>query len=305
MTERELRERLNSLAGNGIPAETHRAFLSAVSPGKEKIRMKKKISAGLVFALILVLLAVAAVGAGIYNLDWWYNNRNGDVSENPEAYRAVMAHLTEDPEQQQSGDGPVNVAIRDVSWAPEASTLIISFSAAVKEPEKYELYSLWALNEDGEDREEQWLWRGEPDLEVNRHGPVKEMMDDSSKTALFIELVNYDFMALKPFVRSSSMDEYRTPEGEVVYVAEFGLEWLNEEYDRGLRDYAEEHPEMKEYNEQKIETAKRLRTEIGETGVPCVLHYRTVVYREGMDGRELYEGGDAGQVSFVIRTGNE
>lgn len=305
MTERELRERLNSLAGNGIPAETHRAFLSAVSPGKEKIRMKKKISAGLVFALILALLAVAAVGAGIYNLDWWYTHRNGDVSENREAYRAVMAHLVENPEQQQSGDGPVNVAIRDVSWAPEASTLIISFSAAVKEPEKYELYSLWSLNEDGADREEQWLWRGEPELEESRHGPVKEMMDDSSKTALFIELVKYDFMDLKPFIRSSSMDEYRTPEGEVVYVAEFGLEWLNEEYDRGLRDYAEEHPEMKEYNEQKIETAKRLRTEIGETGVPCVLHYRTVAFSEGMDGRELYEGGEEGQVSFVIQTGNE
>ena len=36
MTERELRERLNALAGNGIPAETHRAFLSAVSPGKKR-----------------------------------------------------------------------------------------------------------------------------------------------------------------------------------------------------------------------------------------------------------------------------
>ena len=105
--------------------------------------------------------------------------------------------------------------------------------------------------------------------------------------------------------RLQKLNEYRTPEGDVVYVAEFGLEWLTEAYDRGLRDYAEAHPEMKEYNEQKIETAKRLRTEIGKTGVPCVLHYRTVAYREGMDGRELYEGGDAGQVSFVIRTGNE
>ena len=90
---------------------------------------------------------------------------------------------------------------------PKSPSLIISFSAAVKEPEKYELYSLWSLNEDGEDREEQWLWRGEPELEESRHGPVKEMMDDSSKTALFIELVKYDFMDLKPFIRASSMDE--------------------------------------------------------------------------------------------------
>ena len=34
MTEQELRSRLENLAGE-IPAETHRAFLSAASPGKE------------------------------------------------------------------------------------------------------------------------------------------------------------------------------------------------------------------------------------------------------------------------------
>ncbi len=51
MTEQELRSRLESLTGE-IPAETHRAFLSAASPGKEAKVMKKKISAGLVFALV-------------------------------------------------------------------------------------------------------------------------------------------------------------------------------------------------------------------------------------------------------------
>ena len=98
MTEQELRSRLENLAGK-IPAETHRAFLSAASPGKEAKVMKKKISAGLVFALVLVLLAVAAIAAGIgYNLEWWYTERNGEVD--PAAVQAMMDHRVENPEQQ-------------------------------------------------------------------------------------------------------------------------------------------------------------------------------------------------------------
>ena len=58
MTEQELRTRLNNLAGE-IPAETHRAFLSAVSPGKEEVVMKKKISIGLIIAILVSLAAIA------------------------------------------------------------------------------------------------------------------------------------------------------------------------------------------------------------------------------------------------------
>lgn len=36
MTEQELRTRLNDLTGE-IPAETHRAFLSAVSPERKRL----------------------------------------------------------------------------------------------------------------------------------------------------------------------------------------------------------------------------------------------------------------------------
>ena len=58
MTEQELRTRLNDLTDE-IPAETHRAFLSAVSPGKEEIVMKKKISIGLIIAILVSLAAIA------------------------------------------------------------------------------------------------------------------------------------------------------------------------------------------------------------------------------------------------------
>ena len=58
MTEQELRIRLNDLTGE-IPAETHRAFLSAVSPGKEEVVMKKKISIGLIVVILVSLAAIA------------------------------------------------------------------------------------------------------------------------------------------------------------------------------------------------------------------------------------------------------
>ena len=58
MTEQELRTRLNNLTGE-IPAETHRAFLSAVSPGKEEVIMKKKISVGLIIVILVSLAAIA------------------------------------------------------------------------------------------------------------------------------------------------------------------------------------------------------------------------------------------------------
>ena len=58
MTEQELRTRLNDLTGE-MPSETHRAFLSAASPGKEEVVMKKKISIGLIIAILVSLAAIA------------------------------------------------------------------------------------------------------------------------------------------------------------------------------------------------------------------------------------------------------
>ena len=58
ITEHELRTRLNDLTSE-IPAETHRAFLSAVFPGKVEVVMKKKISIGLIIAILVSLAAIA------------------------------------------------------------------------------------------------------------------------------------------------------------------------------------------------------------------------------------------------------
>ena len=59
MTEQELRSRLIGLT-DAIPDETHRSFLSAASPGKDEIRMKKRISFGLIIAILVSLAALAS-----------------------------------------------------------------------------------------------------------------------------------------------------------------------------------------------------------------------------------------------------
>ena len=283
MTELELRRRLNGLAGSDIPAETHRAFLSAASPGQEKKTMKKKISAGLVFALVLILIAMAAIATGVVSeLTKWFDYKD------PELLQTMLDHRVENPEQQQSEDDFVNVSVEEVSWAPEKDTLFICFKTTVKDPDHFELHGFWDLDVDGsyfspeekipesdleEAHTEHWLWRdSRKEDEIVRHGPIREMMDDSSKRVLFVE---YDYVAT-PIPGGDSMDAFRTEDGAVLSEIEYHPGYL----------YAE--------NDKKLT----------EEGIPCTLHYRIVEYTEGMDDTELYTGGYRGEVSFILRPGN-
>ena len=314
MTEQELRSRLENLAGE-IPAETHRAFLSAASPGKEAKVMKKKISAGLVFALVLLLLAVAAIAAGIgYNLEWWYTERNGEVD--PAAVQAMMDHRVENPEQQQAEDSLVNVSIREISLVPESGILDVLIQASVKDPEHFELHSSYALDvdgsymgpggdpdpeEDGEDRGVHWMWVSDPTgEEESRIGPVLQVMDDNTKRLLLIECTGVTSPEGEHVLGYPSLDEFRTPEGEVVYVLEYSPEWISTEYDRQQEAFGKEYPNMKEYADGKIAEAQAAREKLAE-GIPCVLQYRVVEYTEGMDDEVLYTGGTTGQVEFAVR----
>ena len=277
--------------------------------------MKKKISAGLVFALVLVLLAVAAIAAGIgYNLEWWYTERNGEVD--PAAVQAMMDHRVENPEQQQAEDSLVNVSIREISLVPESGTLDVFIQASVKDPEHYELHSAYALDvdgsymgpggdpepeEDGEDRSVHWMWVSDPTgEEESRIGPVLQVMDDNTKRLLLIECTGVTSPEGAHVLGYPSLDEFRTPEGEVVYVLEYAPEWISTEYDRQQEAYGKEYPNMKEYADGKIAEAQAARKKLAE-GIPCVLQYRIVEYTEGMDDEVLYNGGTTGQVEFAVR----
>lgn len=319
MTEQELRERLNRMTGE-IPAETHRAFLSAACPGKEAKIVKKKISAGLVFALVLILVTVAAIAAGIvYDLKWWYGERTAETD--PEFMQKMLDNRVTEPEQQQTEDSLVDVTIREVSWMPEEGKLVVCIQAAAKDPERYELHSVYALDVDGaynpdvvpdlydedcEEHAEHWLWRDNRDPESDepvRHGPIPEMMDDNSKRLLLFEGKELAPLEKPELFGYASMDELRTPEGEVLYLFEYSQDWMSQDYDRKMEEYMEEYPNMKEYAENQIAKARTAREILNGEGISCMLNYRVVEYTEGMDDIVLYTGGTEGQVTFAIRTG--
>lgn len=58
MTEQQLREQLRELA-EPVPQETHRAFVLAATSGKDEPLMKRKLSAGLILAMVLIFLTTA------------------------------------------------------------------------------------------------------------------------------------------------------------------------------------------------------------------------------------------------------
>ena len=332
MTERELQERIRHMAEE-MPPETHQAFLSAACERKGEIIVKKKISRGLVIALALMAITAVAIATSItYNQEWWWQNRiAGGKEEYPEQYQAIMANLIENPEQAQSEDSLVAITIQDVSWAPEADALTISFKAVPKDPAHYELHGLWDLDPDGsyigeggsttvteagdEDRAMHWLWRHDVDLEwpesdwygnIPGYGPVMDMMDDNSKHLLLIDYAHEAELITGSPIMHGSMDEFRISTGEVIFVIECDLDWLHEEYDQKMMDQAKEYPERREYFEEQIALAKKGRSQVqsGE-GIRCAFKYSVVEYTEGMDDLALYTGGTHGTVEFVVKNGED
>ena len=180
----------------------------------------KKISTSMILVIVLLCLAITAIAAGIiYNQDWWWNNRNSmEKSDKPDLYEAVMANMVENPEQIQCEDDQVQLTIQDVSWAPEADIMTISFKATPKHPNQDELHSMWALDTDGsyigeggsvtvtddsEDRAMHWLWRTDIGLEgsggyghIPGYGPVSDMMDDR-KPAYHLICNSYNNLLLR------------------------------------------------------------------------------------------------------------
>lgn len=284
--------------------------------GKGRNMMKKKFFAGLVLALMLMTLTLTAFASGtLYDQNWYYQNRGKPWLENsPEIYGAVLNKLVKNPEQEPAVSDLVNVTVQDVSWVPEAQLMTVSFRAAPKDPEHYELHCRMDLDtdgayagrdasttvtEDGEDRAMHWLWRVDPMFEQpTRIGPPIEMMDDSSKHLLLIEdkSLNVSDGGLE---LTGSRDMFRTPEGEVIFQADVSLDWLNKEFDRNLREWAEKQ-DAKEYAEKRIAAAQKAREAVKSGKLACVLNINTVEYTEGMDDDQLYMGGENGQLHFTV-----
>ena len=153
--------------------------------GEEPVVKKLSTSAILVIALIVITTVALAAGI-IYNQEWYWNHRNSyEKANRPEVYEAIIANMVENPEQVQCEDDEVQIVIQDVSWAPEANIMTISFRVTPKKPDLDELHSMWALDTDGsyigeggsltvtddsEDRAVHWLWRSDIEMEDASRG---------------------------------------------------------------------------------------------------------------------------------------
>ena len=332
MTEMEFRKRISQMAGS-VPSETHQAFLLAVSKNQKRTDVKWKKTQVLVIALVLMTIMAVAVAASItYNQEWWWQNRIvGGKESNPERYQAIAAHLVDHPAQSQSKDELVAITIQDVAWAPEADALTISFKAAPKDPEHYELHGMWDLDSDGNYMGEggsvteteageaaraiHWLWRNDVDLDstaenryghIPGYGPVMSMMDDGSKHLLLVDFGHEVALTDASPIMSGGVDEFRISTGEVIFVIECDLTWLHEEYDQKMLDMAKRYPDQSEYYEEQIALAQKGRAQVqSHQGIRCNLAYSVVEYTEGMDDGDLYGGGKHGTVEFVIQGGED
>ena len=148
-----------------------------------------------------------------------------------------------------------------------------------------------------------WLWRS-PDTDGYtgslRYGPPMQMMDDSTKKLLLIDRKEITLFDGTLDVFGSS-DMLRTPEGDIIFIEEVDLDWLNEEFDQKMKEWSEQYPDMKDYAEERIHAAQAIRAKLKDEIIPCRLTYSAVEYTEGMDDMQLYTGGEQGFVDFVIR----
>ena len=313
MTLHEEQERVQKAVGNSLsyvkedPWLTQRVLANA--KGEEPV--VKKITTSMILVFVLLFIAIAAIAAGIiYNQDWYWNNRNSpERDNNPEVYSAVMANMTENPEQQAGDDSFVQIAVQDVSWAPEANVMTFSFKVTPKDPEHYELHSKMNLDvdgasvdesssikttEDGVDRSEHWLWRTDVDLGMSQgyghipgFGPVADMMDDNSKQLLLIDWEGTDMILdsgeeTVKLPMYGSLDTYRTSEGDVYFWAEFDLEWLRRSFEKAYPDRKDDFDKL-----------------ITKDTLSCQLTYKVVEYADGMGGK-LHTSGIPGSAEFVI-----
>ena len=134
-----------------------------------------------------------------------------------------------------------------------------------------------------------------------QYRPPFEMMDDNSKRLLLID--RYDITLFDGTINmdvSGSVDMFRTPEGDIVYVEEIDLDWLSEDFDQKMDEYASQYPDMKEYAENRVADAQAIREKLKDGIIPVRLTYSVVEYTEGMDDMELYTGGEHGYVDFII-----
>lgn len=246
----------------------------------EEPPMKKKLSAGAVLVIALLIVTMTAAVAEIiirYNQNWYFDNRFTLFKElEPDAYQGIMENLTDQVKQQQTKNSLVDVQVQDAAYAAQQNLLTFTVRVTPKDPQAYELYSMMALDTDGfeDDRQEHWLFISSPDFSApSTFGPPYEVMNDPNKTLL---LFNEGEVNIDSKGASYAYDPFRVEDGTVILYYEINL------------------------NEVETETGTFGPFVPQEDTVQISLQYRAVEYTEGMENDLLYNGGKPGRVTFTV-----
>ena len=259
----------------------------------ETPKMKRKISLGLVIALALALLTLSVAVAEIirYNQTWYFENRGAGYANEiyPDKVQAILDNLTENIEQKQTQNSYVEVTAQDASYVPDRDLLTFTLRVTAKDPERYELHDMMALDtdgayagedgevnpaEDGIDRANHWLWVMSADMKgETKFGPPSQVMDDPGKALL---LFDGGPVTMDGLTFDAAYDSFRADDGRVILYCEC---YLSESDD-----------------------AEELKTILREQdAVTICVNYRAVEYHEGMEDLVLYQGGEPGMVEFTVK----
>lgn len=279
---------------------------------KEETKVKRlAVSTVLAWVLLAALLCATAYAVINYGMEWYYNNRFTAYQEHePEKYAAIMEHIQSDVPQRVTGDSLINIQVEEASWAAEKNVLVVSLKATPKESEAYELHPMWNLDADGayvgeggsiapetdgEDRAVHWLWTTEG------FGPVADMVAPGKQ----LLLLNADEVLLGEnhlLGDGSSMDSYVGQDGAVHTVLEIRLDFLQADYEAGVRQRMMESPESAPYMEKHLAAnleTRRLIQEDTDGVLTLTVPFTVTPYAE--DDQLLYGGGQQGHIDFEIK----
>lgn len=246
--------------------------------------------------MALVVVCSTAVALVTQGLNWYYNNRFTAYQKNePERYQAIMSHLQTDVAQTRTADDEIDIAVTEVSWAPEEKLMVVEVTAAALDQERIELHPMENLDVDGsyvgegnldlypydeEAREKHWLWT------ENGFGPVDEVVAPGKE----LLLVNCGWVYLDGDILigdMSSMDCYVGEDGNVHIIIEVRMDFL-------LQD------EEEELDSGDIRVVEKLSKAMAQGELTLTLPYTVTHYTE--DDNQLYYGGREGEIRFQVRT---
>ena len=276
---RVIDQRLSALTPD--PDLARRVIRQAKGDDKQMTRKKKPLIIILAAALV-ILTTGAAVAEIIYNQSWYYDHRYTNIKNTrPDTYRQIMEHLAQPLSQTNTDNSLVDVTVQDVAWVPDQGIMTFSLRAVARDPARYELHSMLALDTDGAyvgeggeerpdsdgvNRARHWLWVGSPDFSgESKFGPPDQVMLHPEKTLLLL-----DNQGPESDLRVSmySYDSFTAEDGSVILVYELQLD-----------------------REAEAPDAPTAQVSVS---------YRAREYREGMEDSALYTGGEAGTVTFTV-----